>query len=74
MTSDDNLFLTAEEVSQYLRIPVSTVYKLVQDSVLPAFRVGKYWGFGKDNTKWLMQRLFGSNEIFLRPINLTKTR
>jgi excisionase family DNA binding protein len=47
MTSDDNLFLTAEEVSQYLRIPVSTVYKLVQDSVLPAFRVGKHWRFRK---------------------------
>lgn len=34
-------FWTAEEVSTYLRIPLSTIYKLAQDKVLPGFKVGK---------------------------------
>ncbi len=32
-------FWTAEEVSNYLRIPQSTIYKLAQDKVLPGFKV-----------------------------------
>jgi excisionase family DNA binding protein len=38
-------FLTAEEVAAFLRIPLSTVYKLTQDEVLPAFKVGKHWRY-----------------------------
>lgn len=38
-------FWTAEEVSAYLRIPQSTIYKLAQDKVLPGFKVGKHWRF-----------------------------
>jgi excisionase family DNA binding protein len=41
-------FLTAEEVAEYLRLPLSTVYKLVQDKRLPGFKVGKHWRFRKD--------------------------
>lgn len=36
-------FLTAEEVAEYLRLPLSTVYKLVKDKRLPGFKVGKHW-------------------------------
>ena len=38
----DSEFLTAEEVAEYLRLPLSTVYKLVQDKKLPGFKVGKH--------------------------------
>ena len=38
-------FWTAEEVSAYLRIPQSTIYKLAQDKVLPGIKVGKHWRF-----------------------------
>jgi len=38
-------FLTAQEVAEYLRLPLSTVYKLVQDHKLPGFKVGKHWRF-----------------------------
>jgi len=41
-------FWTAEEVSNYLRIPQSTIYKLAQDKVLPGFKVGKHWRFRRD--------------------------
>ena len=47
-------FWTAEEVSKYLRIPQSTIYKLVQDKRLPGFKVGKHWRFRKDTIqKWI---------------------
>jgi len=41
-------FLTAEEVAECLRLPLSTVYKLVQDSRLPGFKVGKHWRFRRE--------------------------
>ena len=43
----DSEFLTADEVAEYLRLPLSTVYKLVQDKRLPGFKVGKHWRFRK---------------------------
>lgn len=50
----DSEFLTAEEVAEYLRLPLSTVYKLVQDKRLPGFKVGKHWRFRKDSIeKWI---------------------
>lgn len=50
-------FWTAEEVSNYLRIPQSTVYKLAQDKVLPGFKVGKHWRFRREAIeRWIEQR------------------
>ncbi len=37
--------LTANEVSEYLRIPKSTLYKLVQEGKIPGFKVGRHWRF-----------------------------
>lgn len=46
--------LTAEEVARYLRLPLSTVYKLVQEKHLPGFKVGKHWRFRADTIhKWI---------------------
>lgn len=44
----DTEFLTIEEVAEYLRLPLSTVYKLAQDKKLPGFKVGKHWRFRKE--------------------------
>ena len=53
----DSEFLTAEEVAKYLRLPLSTVYKLVQDKRLPGFKVGKHWRFRKDSfEKWIKEQ------------------
>jgi excisionase family DNA binding protein len=47
-------FLTAEEVAEYLRLPLSTVYKLVQDNRLPGFKVGKHWRFRNETIQnWI---------------------
>lgn len=39
--------LNIKEVSNYLKIPISTVYKLAQDGKVPAIKVGKHWRFLK---------------------------
>lgn len=50
----DSKLLTAIEVAEYLRLPLSTVYKLVQEKRLPGFKVGKHWRFRKDVIqKWI---------------------
>ena len=53
----DSEFLTVEEVAEYLRLPVSTVYKLVQDRKLPGFKVGKHWRFRKETfQEWIKEQ------------------
>jgi len=52
--ADMDEFWTAEEVSNYLRIPQSTIYKLAQDKVLPGFKVGKHWRFRRETIlEWI---------------------
>ncbi|HML39860.1 MAG TPA: helix-turn-helix domain-containing protein [Bellilinea sp.] len=38
-------FMTIEEVSAYLRVPVSSLYKLAQQGKIPASKVGRHWRF-----------------------------
>jgi len=54
MISDD--ILNIKEVSDYLKIPVSTVYKLAQDGKLPAVKVGKHWRFLKRDLDHLFKK------------------
>jgi len=39
------VILTIKEVANYLRIHPSTVYKLVKEHRIPAFRIGSDWRF-----------------------------
>lgn len=39
--------MTLEELALYLKLPKSTVYKLVQDGRIPGQKLGKQWRFGK---------------------------
>jgi len=43
--------MTIEELSKYLKISRSTLYKLAQEGKLPAQKVGRYWRFRK--TPWI---------------------
>ena len=40
--------LTIEELAEYLKIPKSTLYKLVREGSVPCQKVGKHWRFHKD--------------------------
>ncbi|HYA35645.1 MAG TPA: helix-turn-helix domain-containing protein [Candidatus Binataceae bacterium] len=37
--------LTVQEVSKYLRVHPSTIYRMLKRNELPAFRVGSDWRF-----------------------------
>ena len=46
--------LTIEELSAYLRIPRSTLYKLVREGKVPSQKVGRHWRFRKEAIdRWL---------------------
>jgi excisionase family DNA binding protein len=42
---ESNDILTIEETAEYLKIPVSTVYRLAQQGRIPANKVGRQWRF-----------------------------
>lgn len=46
--------LTIEELSIYLKIPKSTLYKLVWEGKVPSQKVGRHWRFRKKAIdRWL---------------------
>jgi len=50
----DDVFLTTEEVLEYLQINLRTVYRLIKAGKIPAVRVGRQWRFRKaDIDLWL---------------------
>ena len=50
----DEVFLTTEEVLEYLQVNLRTVYRLIKAGKIPAVRVGRQWRFRKrDIDAWL---------------------
>lgn len=46
--------LTIEELAAYLKIPKSTLYKLVREGNIPSQKVGRHWRFRKAGIdRWL---------------------
>jgi len=46
--------LTIEELAAYLKIPRSTLYKLVREGRIPSQKVGRHWRFRKETIDgWL---------------------
>jgi excisionase family DNA binding protein len=49
--------LTIEELALYLKIPKSTLYKLVREGAVPCQKLGKHWRFHKDAIdEWMKGR------------------
>lgn len=48
--------MTLEEVAEYLRLSVHTIYKMAQKRKIPALKAGKKWRFRKEDIdKWLRE-------------------
>ena len=48
--------MTIGELSDYLKIPRSTLYKLAQEGKVPCQKVGRHWRFRKEAIdRWLEQ-------------------
>jgi len=49
--------LTIDELAVYLKVPKSTLYKLVREGSAPCQKVGKHWRFHRDAIDaWLKQQ------------------
>ena len=49
--------LTVKEVSELLKIHESTVYKMIREGRIPAFRIGSEWRFLKDQiVHWMAEQ------------------
>ena len=54
MAEDLPLIMTIHEASKYLRIPLSSLYKLAQGGKIPCQKVGRHWRFHQATLKvWL---------------------
>ena len=71
--------VTAKEVSQYLKLTESTIYKLASIGEIPGFKIGKSWRFDmeevlkrikaiKDNSKMIQKPQNGRNKLKLNGI------
>jgi len=49
--------LTIDELSEYLKVSKSTLYKLVREGGVPSQKVGRHWRFKKSAIdEWLQNR------------------
>jgi excisionase family DNA binding protein len=55
--------MTVEEVSEYLRVHPSTIYRLLRKRQLPAFKVGSDWRFNLESLdRWVIDAENGRTE------------
>lgn len=47
--------LTLSEVSNFLKVPKSTIYKLARERRLPGHKVGKHWRFVREEIESWVQ-------------------
>lgn len=47
MQTGSDSVLTIQELAVYLKIPKSTLYKLVREGKIPAQKIGRHWRFRK---------------------------
>ncbi len=56
-TSSPDTVMTIGELSEYLKVSRSTLYKLAQEGRLPGQKVGRHWRFRKAAViRWLDQQ------------------
>lgn len=54
--------LTIDELAAYLKVPKSTLYKLVQEGKVPGQKVGKHWRFLRSSIDdWLGKNSWGES-------------
>jgi excisionase family DNA binding protein len=52
--ADSDEVLDIDQLSRYLRVPKSTIYRLVRNSRIPSHKVGKHWRFRREAVdRWL---------------------
>jgi len=55
------IMMNVEEVSNWLRIPRSTLYSLCRRGEIPSIKIGKHWRFEQKRLEnWLDKKIEGS--------------
>jgi len=55
---DRTQIMTAEEVAKYLGVHIITVYRLIKDTDMPAFKLKGQWRFKKDLLdNWIVKNM-----------------
>ena len=49
--------MTIEETAQYLRVPLSSLYKLAQAGKIPCQKVGRHWRFRREAIERWLERM-----------------
>jgi excisionase family DNA binding protein len=49
--------MTLDDVAQFLRVHPSTVYRLLKNRTIPAFKVGSDWRFNQDSIERWVRKL-----------------
>jgi len=66
--ASDHEVLTVKEVCELLQVHQSTVYKLIKEGRIPAFRIGSDWRFLKDRiVRWMAEPPLPSREFDIDP-------
>lgn len=53
MADQDEVF-DIDQLSRYLRVPKSTLYKLAGEGKIPSHKVGRHWRFRRETVdRWL---------------------
>jgi excisionase family DNA binding protein len=56
MDADTGEILNIKELSEYLKVPVSTLYKLIHEKKVHGVKIGKHWRFMKKEVDDLFER------------------
>ena len=55
---DQEEFMTTKEVAQYSRVDEYTIYRLVSQKKIPAFKIGNQWRFKRSLLEhWLKTKM-----------------
>jgi excisionase family DNA binding protein len=70
----DDVFLTTEEVLEYLQVNLRTVYRLIKAGKIPAVRVGRQWRFRKtDIDRWLSSQTSAPAPSEIMPVQVAQS-
>jgi excisionase family DNA binding protein len=55
--------LTIDELSAYLKIPKSTLYKVVREGKVPCQKIGRHWRFRKEAIDRWLEEAHGDTKV-----------
>ena len=57
-STNRDTFMTTKEVARYLRVDQYTIYRLVTQKKIPAFKIGNQWRFRRSILeRWLKSKM-----------------